>query len=61
MRLVLLLEESSWKSKNLENGTRERKISRDCKMKDLISSRVRSLKEKKKLRRSMLRELKKLD
>ena len=61
MKHVLLLEENSWKSKKLENGTKEKKTSKDFKMKDSIFCNLLSLKEKRKLRKSTLKELRKLD
>ena len=61
MRLVSLSEENSWKNKKLENGTREKKISKDFKTKDSIFFNQPLSKEKRKLRKSTLKELKKLD
>ena len=43
------------------NGTRERRISRDCRTKGSISSSRHSSRGRRRLKRSMLRELKKLD
>lgn len=61
MRHVSLLEENSWRSKKLENGTREKRISNVFRMKDLIYSNLPLSKEKKKQKKNMLRKLKKLD
>jgi hypothetical protein len=61
MKLVSPLEENSWKSRKLENGTKEKKISKDFKMKDSIFFNQPSSKEKRKLKKSTLKELKKLD
>ena len=61
MKHVSPLEESSWKNKKLENGTKEKKISKDFKMKDSISSNLLSSKEKRKQRKSTLKELRKSD
>lgn len=61
MKLALFLEESSWKNKRLESGIKGRRISRDYKMKDLIFYNQLWLKEKRKQKKNMLKELKKLD
>jgi hypothetical protein len=61
MRLVSLSEENSWKNRKLENGTREKKISKDFKTKDLIFFNQLLSKEKRKQRKSTHKELKKLD
>jgi len=61
MKLASLLEENSWRNKKLENGTREKKISKDFKTKDLIFFNQLLSKEKRKLKKSTLKELKKLD
>jgi len=61
MKLASLLEENSWRNRKLENGTREKKISKDFKTKDLIFFNQPLSKEKRKLRKSTLKELKKLD
>lgn len=61
MKHVSLLEENSWKSKNSESGTREKRTSKESKMKDLTYFKVLWLKEKRKLKKSMLKELKRSD
>lgn len=61
MRLASLSEENLWRNKKLENGTRERRISRDSKMRDSIYCNQLWSKEKKKLKKSMPKELKKSD
>lgn len=60
-KLVLPSEESLWKIKRCANGTSERMISRDSKMKGSIYFKVLWLREKKKVKRNMLRGLKRLD
>lgn len=61
MRLVSPSEENSWKSRKLENGTREKKISKDFKTKDSIFFNQPSSKEKRKPKKNMLKEPKKSD
>ena len=61
MRPVSLLEESSWKSKRSENGTRERRTFEDFRTSASTCCNQPSLKEKKKLKKDMPRELKKSD
>lgn len=60
-RHASISEENSWKSKKSVSGTRERMISRDSTTRGSISSNLLLSKEKKRLRKSTLRELKKSD
>ena len=59
MKHVSLLEENSWKNKKSVNGTKERKILKDFKMRDSISFNQPLSKERRKLKKNMLKELKK--
>lgn len=61
MKLALFSEENSWKNKNLGNGINERKILKNYKMKGLICFSLLLSKEKRRQKRNMLKELKKLD
>ena len=61
MKLVLHSEENSWKNKKLENGTKEKKILKDFKMKDSIFFNQLLSKEKRRPRKSTLKELRKSD
>jgi len=60
-KLVSTSEESSWKNRNSVNGVSVKMILNVFKTKDSTCSRVLLLKEKRKLKKSMLKELKKSD
>jgi len=60
-KLVLHSEENSWRNKKLENGTKEKKILKDFKMKDSIFFNLLLSKEKRRPRKSTLKELRKSD